>query len=347
MDEKPVHRETFWAAVEADSRLKRRFSLGETGTLLHTITPHVIYEYVPGTPQSNIIQVDNIDDLPKKNLITYSLNSRLLRQKPGSGTGNWLDLTIAQSYHPGSTPNQAINFVAPDLPIVGTITQPLQFPRVPVHTNKFSDIWTRAVIGNPVGILRAIDQVLTIDSFYDPYRGMFSQWNTDLRFQYEKEWYVEVGQRHTRDGNRPRRGDLWNPISFNEVYAPTQELTFLTLAAAFRGPYGTAFGAKTYYDLRSGTSPETDVVALYRNPCECWSVGFYFIQFPDRVQYNFMVSLAGIGTTENFGTQIMKYLLYPLLVGERALPWPAPYGKLSSAAVMSTPPSTRMEPTGP
>jgi len=86
---------------------------------------------------------------------------------------------------------------------------------VPVHTNKFSDIWTRTIIEHPVGAIRAIDHVLTIDAFYDPYRGMFSQFNSDLRFQYEKEWYVEVGQRHTREGLRPRRGDIWNPISFN------------------------------------------------------------------------------------------------------------------------------------
>jgi LPS-assembly protein len=215
------------------------------------------------------------------------------------------------------------------------LTQPLQPPTVPVHTNKFSDIWTRTVIGNPVGAIRAIDHVLTIDAFYDPYRSMFSQLNSDLRFQYEKEWYVEVGQRHTREGVRPRRGDIWNPISFNEVFAPTQELNFLTLAGGFRGPFGTAFGAKTYYDVKSGGSPETDVVALYRNPCECWSLGLYYIHFPDRVQYNFMLTLTGVGTTENFGTQIMKYLLQPLLVGERALPWPSPYGKRTTPSPSS------------
>jgi LPS-assembly protein len=92
------------------------------------------------------------------------------------------------------------------------------------------------------------------------------------------------------------------------------------------------FGARTYYDLKSGSSPETDVVALYRNPCQCWSLGVYYIQFPDRVQYNFMVSLTGIGATENFGTTIMRYLLGPLVIGERGLPWPSPYGRRLSAS---------------
>jgi LPS-assembly protein len=328
-----VHRETAWAALEATSQLSRRFPRAEGVSVLHTLEPSVIYEYVPHSDQSDIIQVDDVDDLPYKNLITYALRTRLLEQG-GGHTKNWLDLTVAQSYHLGSTQSQARLFLFPGDPLFGmlpppngSITQPIQPTLVPVKGTKFSDIWTRAVIGNPVGYLRGLDQTLTIDMFYDPYRGSFSQWNTDLRFQHEKLWYAEVGQRYTNDGNRPRRGDIWNPISFNEVFAPTPELNFVTAAAAFRAPLGWTLGARTYYDIKSGTSPETDVVALYRNRCQCWAVGFYYIHFPDRVQYNFMLTLAGIGSTENFGTQMMKYLLNPLLAGERALPWPSPMGR--------------------
>jgi LPS-assembly protein len=327
-----VHRETGWVALEGTSRLSRRYATGEGNSLLHTLEPSVIYEWVPRSDQSDIVQVDDVDNLPTKNLLTYSLRTRLLEHRDMRPT-NWLDLTVAQSYHLGSTPNQARQFILPgdplfgSLPPFGSITQPIQPPLVPVQVKKFSDIWTRAVIGNPVGYIRGLDQTLTIDSFYNPYQGTFSQWNTDLRFQYDKLWYVEVGQRYTHDGNRPRRGDIWNPISFNEVFAPTPELNFVTAAGAFKAPLGWTIGARSYYDIKSGGSPETDVVALYRNPCQCWAVGFYYITFPDRVQYNFMLTLTGVGSTENFGTQMMKYLLQPLLVGERALPWPSPMGK--------------------
>jgi LPS-assembly protein len=334
-DTSTTHRETFWAALEGSSKLSRRFRYGDGGSVMHSIEPRIIYEFVPATSQGDIVQIDAVDDLPKKNLITYSLNNRLLQQT-SDGTTSWVDLLLAQSYHVGSTPNMTRDFFFTGTPLFGSLTQPLQPPTVPVHTNKFSDLWARTVIGNPIGYIRAVDHVLTVDAFYDPYRNMFSQFNTDLRFQYEREWYVEVGQRHTREGLRPRRGDIWNPISFNEVFAPTEELNFLTLAGGVRGPFGLSFGAKTYYDVKHGGSPETDVVALYRNPCECWSLGLYYIQFPDRVQYNFMLTLTGVGTTENFGTQIMKYLLQPLLVGERALPWPSPYGKRSTTATPST-----------
>ena len=330
-DNGTAHRETFWAALEGSSKLSRQFRYEDGGSLLHSIEPKIIYEFVPATSQGDIVQIDAVDDLPKKNLITYSINNRLLQQTT-KGTSSWVDVLLAQSYHVDGTPNTTRNFFFTGTPLFGSLTQPLQPPTVPVHTNKFSDLWMRTVIGNPVGAIRMVDHVLTVDAFYDPYRNMFSQFNTDLRFQYEREWYVEVGQRHTRDGVRPRRGDIWNPISFNEVFAPTQELNFLTLAGGVRGPFGLAFGARTYYNLQGGGSPETDVVALYRNPCECWSLGLYYIQFPDRVQYNFMLTLTGVGTTENFGTQIMKYLLQPLLIGERALPWPSPYGKRSTTS---------------
>jgi LPS-assembly protein len=44
-----------------------------------------------------------------------------------------------------------------------------------------------------------------------------------------------------------------------------------------------------------------------------------------------MLSLTGIGWTENFGTAVMRQLLMPLLWGERGLPWAAPGGPYGRA----------------
>src|SRR4029077_14689749 len=65
------HRETFWAALEATSKLSRRFGTSGGNSLLHTVEPSVMYEYVPPTNQSQLTQIDQVDDLPKKNLMTY------------------------------------------------------------------------------------------------------------------------------------------------------------------------------------------------------------------------------------------------------------------------------------
>ncbi len=341
------HRETFWAGMDARSKLSRRFGTGGGNAMLHTIEPSVIYEYVPPTDQSKLTQIDQVDDLPKKNLMTYMLRSRLLEQD-GNSSFNWLDLTLAQSYHVGAAQTRARDFTPGVAPPLGSLTQPLQPATVAVDGKKFSDLWLRAVIGNndpqftqaqtaaALGYGRGagaspsfkpvINRYVTVDAFFDPYRSTVSQFNTDFRLQRSNDWYVEVGQRFSRDGNRVRRGDIWNPVSFNEVYAPTQEIEFVTAGGAFRTSWGWTIGAKGYYDVKNGKSPEYDVVALYQNPCKCWSLGLFYLQFPDRAQYNFMLSLTGIGWTENYGTDVVRTILSPLLWGEKGLPWAAPGG---------------------
>jgi LPS-assembly protein len=346
------HRETFWAALEATSKLSRRFGTSEGNNVLHTVEPSVIYEYVPPTNQSQLTQIDQVDDLPKKNLLTYAVRSRLLEQA-GSSSFNWLDVTMAQSYHVGAVQTRARDFSPGAVPLLGSITQPLQPATVAIDGKKLSDLWMRVVIGNTTpqftpaqsaesafgrdaafgretGAIPvpqpAINQYLTIDAFFDPYQSSVSQFNTDLRVQQSNYWYLQVGQRFTNAGNRARRGDLWNPISFNEVYAPTPEIQFVTAGGAFRTPWGWTVGAKGYYDVKNSRSPEYDVVALYQNPCKCWSLGLYYLQFPDRAQYNFMLSLTGIGWTENIGTVMIRNILGPLLIGEKGLPWAVPGG---------------------
>jgi LPS-assembly protein len=342
-----VHRETFWTGVDATSKLSRRFGLDEGRGLLHTIEPDVIYEYVPRTSQSNIPQVDQVDDLPAKNLLTYMLRSRVLEQGPTTYF-NWLDLRVAQSYHAGAVQTQARDFTPGVNPLLGSVTQPLQPATVPIQGRRFSDLWLRAVIGNnlpqftqaqaaqaafghgsgnPSNIRPSISQYVTVDAFFNPYRnGEMTQFNTDLRVQEASNWYLEVGQRYAREGNRPRRGDVWNPVSFNEVFAPTPEIQFVTAGGGFRTPWGWTIGSKAYYDVKTGRSPEFDVVALYQNPCKCWSLGLFYLQFPDRQQYNFMLNLTGIGWTENYGTAVVRQILSPLLWGERGLPWASPGG---------------------
>jgi LPS-assembly protein len=340
------HRETFWAGLDATSKLSRRFGTSEGNTLLHTIEPSATYEYVPSTNQSQLTQIDQVDNLPRKNLLTYAIRSRLL-EHDGNRSLNWLDLSLVQSYQVGAVQTEARNFTPGVTPPFGTVTQPLQPAMVAVDGKKFSDLWMRVVIGNTtpqftqaqlagaafgpgagavLGQQPAINQYLTIDAFFDPYRPSVSQFNTDFRVQQSNYWYLQVGQRFAQDGNRPRRGDVWNPISFSEVYAPTAEIQFLTAGGAFRTPWGWTVGTKGYYDVKTGKSPEYDVVALYQNPCKCWSLGLFYLQFPDRAQYNFMLSLTGIGWTDSYGTAIIKSILSPLLIGEKGLPWAVPGG---------------------
>ena len=60
-----------WAAMDATKiespvHRRRRRQLPP-----YQIEPSVMYEYVPGSDQTKIAQIDQIDDIPKKNLLTY------------------------------------------------------------------------------------------------------------------------------------------------------------------------------------------------------------------------------------------------------------------------------------
>ena len=294
-DKSVQNRETVWLGAEAYSYLSRRFTLGEGNWLRHSVEPRVIYEFVPPTQQAKLVQIDAVDNLIKKSLVTYSLKNRIGEQGATGGSSTWMDLFLAQSYHVGeATP----------------------------FTSKFSDVWARGQFHKPLDgpkFLSAFN--LTVDSFFDPNDKRWTQVNTDALIQGHRSWYLTVGQRYSRAGPRVRRGDIWNPISFNEALAPDDKILFITAGGAVRLPLGLTAGTRWYHDFRTGKTAEWDVMALYQNPCQCFSVGMYYIQLPDRKQYDFLISLTGLWGTQGYGTQLMKMILGPIMVNERGVPW--------------------------
>ncbi|MDH5776133.1 MAG: LPS assembly protein LptD [Nitrospirota bacterium] len=288
-------RETYWVGAEAFSNVTKRFSFGELGSLRHSMKPNVIYEFVPQTRQSKLVQIDAVDDLINKSLLTYSLKNRVSRQGQDSASSTWLDLFLAQSYHVGDPPPLA---------------------------SKFSDIWTRGEFHQPLGaqnILSAFN--VTVDAFFDHQKKEFTQLNTDGLIQGHRAWYLTAGQRYSKAGSRTRRGDIWNPISFNEVLAPAEKILFLTAGGGVRLPGGVTVGSRWYHDFRTGKTAELDVVALYQNPCRCFSVGLYYVRLPDREQYDFLISLTGLWGSQGNGTQLMQSILEPIMGGDRGVPW--------------------------
>ena len=295
-------RGTVWLGFEAVSSLSRRFFLGQGHRLRHSIKPSLFYEYVPKTEQADLAQVDALDNFPNKNLMTYSLNTSFRDEWSGGISTTLLDLTLAQSYHLGVSPGQATSF---------------------------SDIWGRATVGLPTTQLLPFISIATIsfDTFFDPGKGEFSQFNYDINLQAKETAYIKIGRRHTRIGTVPRRGDIWNPLSFNEVFAPTSEIDFLTIGGAIRTPFGWTIGSQIYRDVINEVTPEWDVVALYQNPCRCWSFALYYIELgeggglPERNQFNFALTLRGVGATEGTQTELLRAILGPILGNESGLPW--------------------------
>ncbi len=289
------YRETYWLAAEAFSNISKRFTIENYGSVRHSLKPNLIYEFVPQTRQEQLVQIDAVDDLINKSLLTYSLNNRLSHQGRTGTSSTWLDLLLAQSYHVGNPPPLA---------------------------SKFSEIWARGDFHQPLGISNVVSAFsLTVDAFFDHRNKDVTQLNTDARIQGNQAWYLSVGQRYSKAGSRVRRGDIWNPISFNEVLAPAEKIQFLTAAAGVRLPFGVTVGSRWYHDFRTGETAEWDVVALYQNPCRCFSIGLSYLQFPDREQYDFLISLTGLWGSQGNGTQLMNNILGPILSGGRGVPW--------------------------
>lgn len=295
-------RGTFWLGLDAVSNVSRGFQVGTGHRLRHTIEPRVFYEYVPATRQSDLLQIDATDNLLRKHLVTYSLRTRLQDERSGKRSATLMDVMIAQSYHLGSAPGA---------------------------TQKFSDVWGRATFEFPATQLPdLLDRFsLSLDTFYNPEDRELSQFNSDVMVQAHQQAYVQLGYRYARSGLLPRRGDVWNPVSFNEVLAAQSEINFFSAGGAVRLPWGWTVGTKAYHDFVTGRTPEWDVVGFYQNSCKCWSLGLYYIRLsggnglPERNQFNFFLTLRGLGATTGLGTQIFKRILGPLLQDERDLPW--------------------------
>lgn len=295
-------RGSFWLGMEAVSNLSRRFQVGQGHRLRHTVEPRVFYEYVPASRQSDLPQIDATDNLLKKHLLTYSLRTRLKDERIGKRSATLVDVVIAQSYHLGDAPGAA---------------------------NTFSDVWGRATFEFPATQLPELfDRFsLSLDTFYNPEDRELSQFNSDVMVQAHQRAYMQLGYRYARSGLLPRRGDVWNPVSFNEVLAAQSEINFFSAGGAVRLPGGWTVGTKAYHDFVTGRTPEWDVVGFYQNSCKCWSLGLYYIRLsggndlPERNQFNFFLTLRGLGATTGLGTQIFKRILGPLLQDERDLPW--------------------------
>ena len=294
-DKSRKNRATYWIGAEAFSHLTKRLTVGQNNWLRHSLEPRVIFEFVPQTRQSKLVKIDAVDDLINKSLITYSLKNRLSHQGADRASSTWFDVLLAQSYHIGDPP-----------PLAST----------------FSDIWMRGEFHQPVGVpqfLSAFD--LIVDAFFDHHKKELTQLNIDGLIQGHQAWYLTAGQRYSRAGSRTRRGDIWNPISFNEVLAPAEKILYLTAGGGIRLPGGVSVGSRWYHDFRTGKTAELDIVALYQNPCRCFSVGLYYLRFPDREQYDFLISLTGLWGSQGNGTQLMKSILGPIMQGERGVPW--------------------------
>jgi LPS-assembly protein len=277
--ERSISREVPYLSTSLDTRLVRRFSNAAGLGVTHKIEPSVVYEYLPPTRQAELPVFNDLDRLAKKNLLTYNFTNRLSTRVFDGETTQYLEfayLRISQSQHLTSSP-----------------------------TGKpFSDLRSELILRT----LKPFTMTLDLDTFYNHTESAVSAVNTDLTMELQKRYFFSIGQRFTRSGSVPVRGDLLNPLSYNEALVQAETTHFYSAQAGISLPYNFYFVTRGFYDKNDGVFPEINYGLYYVGADRCWGVGALLIQRPGQLEYAFVFTLGGVGSTESSFSAIYRPL---------------------------------------
>ncbi len=259
-DRKALHREIPYAGLELKSPWTRQYGLHTT----HLIEPLIQYEYADRIQKEVMPQFDQVDLADDKRLITYGLTNRV-----------WIDdtsilLRLTQSYN--------LDRSAPSL----------------------SDLRTEWQVKPKNWLL--IDQ----DAFYTIHDHRISSINTDAIVRWTPFFEVSAGQRYTRQGEQSKKGDIFNPLSLGERIDQLDKIEFLTGGANLYLPLpinksgsgnGLYLASKGYYNLVTHGFAEMDYGIKYSS--QCWEVVVDYLDFPDKNQVSFLITLKGAVTVDS------------------------------------------------
>lgn len=284
-------RGTYLFRVNLESPMMRTFSFStETGAgrLLHIIEPAVLYEYVHGFDSTDIPQSDQVDAFPKKNLVTYSLINRLVSKRTA--------LPDAQTGVGGATERLEILYLK--------FTQSYGRERI-------LNLPPQKPFSNLRGemILRASSRIsLDVDSFLDVYDPGFTTVDADLKFDWKKTVLLSIGERYTRAGTRPQKGDLLEPFSLGVQQVQAENIKFLTAGAAVNIATRLSLAGKIFYDYERGQLSEGRAAVRYTGSCRCWGFTVSYIHFAEtgsdstisnKNEVSFSISVTGLSSTES------------------------------------------------
>ena len=233
ISDSPTQRGVEILDLGANARLTKMFESSGSGRLVHHIEPAAVYDYVPRVDQANLPHFDDLDQLPRKNSVTYSLTNRLAwedradPEKPSSR--EWIFWKLTQSYD----------------------IHAKRLEDDPGATRPFSNLRSES-------ILRPFDHTtLDIDTFYNLYRRETVSFNTDLNLQVLRPWTIGMGQRYTREGAPGPQGDPVNPLSppdstlWYSQPQPSPLLRFITADTRIELPGKVVLSGRAYYDVKA------------------------------------------------------------------------------------------------
>ncbi len=249
--------------------------------LVHYVEPAVKYEYVPRVDQEDLPKFDEVDQLPVKNLVTYSLTNRWVGHLRGSekketARREWVRVKITQSYD--------------------VREKRLGLGRSNGPARPFSNVRSEVIV-RPHATME-----VDLDSFYNLYEKQIVMINTDLKTRIIPYVLLSVGQRLTREGTALPIGDVLNPLSqsnetfwYTEVDSPM--IRFFTTNVRVDFPFGLSLANRIFYDADAKDFAEIDYGLQYDG--QCWAASVSYIDLPEENQFSFMITLKTAGPTQS------------------------------------------------
>ncbi|MFQ5579815.1 MAG: LPS-assembly protein LptD [Nitrospiria bacterium] len=230
-------------------------------SMTHLISPTIFYEYIEVEDKMDIPQFDEIDQISNRNAVTASISQRFL-----TANGNGLleekgSLRVTETYRIDTA--RASN------------PRPYSDLRGELTLNPFPSV------------------SVAFDSFYNLYDSRLTSLNSDLRWTLKPYVNITIGQRSTRAGSIPQKGDLFNPLYLGKTEKVPTDISFWTGSLLIRSPWGFGAGNKTYFDADARELVEIDYEIFYE--AECWGVVLTYLDFKDRDEFAFSITLKGLG----------------------------------------------------
>lgn len=279
----PVRRTLPVADVRSDLLLWKSIEVSGqdgVGRLIHSIKPSVLYEYVPKRDQDDLPKFDARDQINAKNLITYSIHTRLishfkLEESAIKQRRELLMLKFTQSYDLRERRREAPdNTVRP-------------------YSNLRSELTLR-----PFPDLR-----LEMDSFHNLYDRQIVMFNLDLKASISDILRLSLGRRLTREGVAFPIGDGLNPLSQSDegfwYTGSSPAIHFYTASIRMDVPIGLALVSNLYYDQEERSFAEANYGIEYDG--DCWAFGLSYIDLPNENEVSFFITLktAGLATLKS------------------------------------------------
>ncbi|MFQ5597936.1 MAG: LPS-assembly protein LptD [Nitrospiria bacterium] len=233
-------------------------------SITHTISGSVFYEHILVSGDNDVPQIDELDTLQDRETLTLSLVQRLLTLGDDANPREKAILRLTESLHLDRIPAAALD------------------------SRRFSDL------RGELKMLPLPHFKIEVDAFYNVYNGKMTSINTDLKLSLMPYLNLSIGQRTTRAGPLAQKGDLFNPYYIGDKAIIGPDIDFWSEEISIDTPWGIRFINRVYFDADQDETVEVDYILTFQE--QCWGFSFSFIEFHDRREFSFLITLQGLGS---------------------------------------------------